>query len=130
MSKIYKTTDRIAIKVDDITIKIGPLTFAQKSEVMAMMVKGQKESDYLLLNQAILKSVSYAVKSVEGFKDSNDEDYKLKFDDSNTDCLDESSLNDLANCAYSEKILGICSKLLQGVPADFKIDGVEVVEKK
>lgn len=123
MAKIYKTTDRISIKIDDITIKVAPLSLSQKADVTSLMMQGQKETDYLKLNQAILKAVSYSLKSIEGLKDSNDEDYKLKFDG---DVVSEDSLNDLSNCSVSEKILKVSSQLINGIPSDFKIDGVEV----
>ena len=124
MAKIYKTTDRITIKIDDITLKIAPLSLSQKADVTSLMMQGQKDADYMKLNQAILKAVSYCVKSVEGLKDSNDEDYKLKLDENGF--VSEESLNDLSNCAVSEKILKVSSQLINGVPSDFKIEGVEV----
>lgn len=124
MAKIYKTTDRIAIKIDDVTIKVAPLSLSQKADVTALMMQGQKDADYLKLNQAVLKAVSYSLKSVEGLKDSNDEDYKIKFDEQGF--VSEDSLNDLSNCAVAEKILKVSSQLINGVPSDFKIEGVEV----
>lgn len=122
MAKIYKTTDKIGIKVDDITIHISPLNYSQKMELQGdMFAATQGDMDRAM--KAVIKSMKFAIKSVEGItwedEDGNDVKYELEF---SGDELTDSCVNDLLNMECSAKISAICSGLVSGAPSDKILD--------
>ncbi len=138
MAKIYKLSDRIKIKIDDILIKVAPLSVDQKNEVHLLMVKGAVTKDYKLLNSGIRLSLKYALKDLQGIKLASDENetYVLSFDENGNvtdECIDE-----IFNLEMNEKIVMVCQALAGKIPEKFTdekgqpIEGVELigVEKK
>lgn len=127
MTKIYRTTDRIEIKIGDITVKIAPLSLIQKNEVQSIMLEGQKNSDLQKLNAAILLAVSYCLKDIQGLEDIEGNSYQLQFENNK---LTEQCVDDLMNMEETPNLLKVCSAFVAGVPKKFEIEGVEFVEKK
>lgn len=127
MARIYKTTDRIEVKIGEITVKIAPLSLIQKNEIQSMMLEGQKNSDLIKLNAAIHLAVSYCLKEVQGLEDINGNPYQLQSEEGK---LTEQCLNELMNMEETPNLLKVCSAFVAGIPKKFDIDGVELVEKK
>ncbi len=125
MAKIYRSTDRIQIKIGDIVCKFAPLTFEQKNEVQAMLVEGQKKFDLVLLNKGIMLAISYCLKSIDNIEDSNGEPYKLEFDGNK---LTDECVNELLNMEDSPALIKVCSTIVNGIPKKFDIEGVELLE--
>ena len=126
MAKIYKASDRVEVKIGDITVKIAPLTLLQKNEVQRLMLDGQKASDILKLNDSILLAIRYCLKDIQGVKDSDENDYQLEFD---SNMLTENCVNDLMNMEESQNLIKVASTFIAGIPKSFDIEGVSIVSK-
>jgi hypothetical protein len=92
MSKILRLSDRIRIKVGDVSFTIAPLNQFQKIEIseQTKMDKGGSEVFDLARAQTLL--VKYGLKDIEGVKDANGDDYKLEFDG---DCLSDDCVSEV-----------------------------------
>lgn len=125
--RVYKISDKIKIKIDELTFSVSPLSISDKNEVQTLMLEGQKEQNLAKLNDAIHLAIKLSVKDVEGLTDSNNEAYKFTYDNGK---MSDENLNDLLNLPVSEKMIKVCSQIVSGVPTDFTIEGVSFVEKK
>ena len=109
--RIYKTSDRIPVKIDDVEFKISPLTFEQKSIISSCVKTVAGETVYDGSRAAFL-GVKYAVKEVKGITH-GEEEFELEFDDG---VLSDECVNDLLNLELNEKIIITCTNLLCGIP--------------
>lgn len=133
MSIVYRVSDRIEIKVHDVTFKVSPLTRKQKIDVIQCTFN--KESDsYTNLEEMIFRLVRYTVKEVTGgLEDVDGKKYELEMDG---DVLSEDCVNDLLNLQIGKEIRLIGQQLAKGIPDMFtdpetgeKLDGVEIINK-
>lgn len=124
MAKIYRINDRVEIKIDDITVKIAPLTLQQKSEVQRMMLEGQKAGDIQKLNDSMILAIKYCLKDMKGVQDSEGNEYALEFD---SGMVTDSCVNDLMNMELSPSLLKVCAGFVAGIPKNFDIEGVSIV---
>jgi hypothetical protein len=128
--RIYKRSDRIKVKIEDITVTLAPLSFDQKSEAQEMISRGTVKQDLRLLSKGIAQMVKYSVKKVDGLEDAEGNPYQLDFDG---DSLSDSCLDDLLNLEVQEKLQSACLSLLRGIPREIvdshgkPIQGVEVI---
>jgi hypothetical protein len=128
--RIYKRSDRIVVKINDVVVKLAPLTLDQKTEIQSAMFKGMK-GDLEAATQGVKLAIKYSVKAINGVVDSDNADYRLEFDSAGE--LADSSINDLLNMEISDTLAVVCASMTKGVPKDFKdqkgnpLDGVEVV---
>ena len=132
MARIYKVTDRIEVKIDDITVKLAPLTLPQKTEINQLMAQGTVKRDYKLIQEGITKSIQYSLKHIGGVEDGDGIPYKLTFDEQGL--VTEECINDLYNLEMHKKLVMVCSSLVQSIPSNFTdqhgnpVDGVEFVK--
>lgn len=133
MAKIYKCSDRIKIKIDDVVVTIAPLSLDQKTEAQELMARGKINKDYKMITKGIVATIRYALKDISGLEDSEGQPYKLEFEDN---ILSESCINDLFNIQLHQKLVMVCSSLLGNFPTDFRdengnlIEGVEFLSSK
>ncbi len=131
MAKIYKRTDRIVVKIDDITVKLSPLSLDQKTEIQQAMLVGSSKGNIKELTRGISLSIKYALKGMEGVVDSDGNPYTLHFEN---EILSDSCVEDLMNLEVTKKLYTVCSTLANGIPAKFvdedgkPIEGVELVK--
>lgn len=120
---VYKTTDRIPLKFGEIKVWISPLSFEQKTNILAAtkMKSGVEVSDP---SKQTFLSLKYGVKEIEGLKNPDGSDYRLELDENGV--LTDECLSDLIDLEYFPKLSEICIKLINGVKALDKIEGVEV----
>lgn len=112
MVKLYKTTDRIPVKIDSLEFKISPLNFEQKSEIQALLITGEPMG----IVKAARLSVKYAVKDVSGIVDQDENEYILSFENG---ILTDECVDDLLNVDQDSKLSLVCTSLLHGIPKDF-----------
>jgi len=105
--KIYRTTDRISVKIDDVTIKLAPLTLLQKSEIQTYLAEASKGKGQSGLQGAML-AVKYSLKDIKGVEDQDGNPYELKFDG---DVLADECVEELLNSEISDKMMITCSTL-------------------
>ncbi len=127
MAKVYRTSDRIRVKIGGLVFTISPLSFDQKSEIQALAISG----DMVKALDSAKMAVKYAVKDVEGLEDS-DGPYKLELDDSG---ITEDSLDVLFNTEVQDNLAFTCLNLLKSIPKEFinphtgeKLEGVSIVK--
>ena len=126
MVKIYKTTDRIPVKIDSLKFSLSPLGFEQKSEIQAELLTGQPMS----IVKAAKLAIKYAVKGLDGVQCMDGSKYELEFDN---EVLSDSCVDDLLNLDQDDKLSFVCTTLLNGIPKDFvdpntgeKLPGVSI----
>lgn len=124
--RIYKTSDRIPVIIDDLEFKVSPLTYEQKMQISSCVttVSGQEIFDAAKAAQMAIK---FAVKDVKGLETENG-DYELKLENG---ILTDECVDDIANLPMSDKLTVTLLNLLQGVPKEVvnpstgqKIEGV------
>lgn len=133
-TKIYKLTDRITVKIDNVEFKLAPLSWGQKQEIVseASVVGGNVNE---MTRNATFKALKYAIKGISGVEYADGTQYELEFDE-NGNVLD-SSLEELLNMELSPRLIMACYAMVNGVPTDIinpatgkKVEGVEVVKKE
>lgn len=131
MSKVYRVSDKIHVKIGEIKVEISPLKHIQKAEVQEVLMTG-KTSDAV---KGAALAIKYALKNIEGVKDSTGKPYELAFGPDKY--LTEDSLDDLFNLKESDNIALMCLNLLNGIPDKFTdpstgkpLKGVSIVEEK
>lgn len=106
MSVIYKTTDKIPVKVHDLTFDISPLTSQQKEEI-------QNEFLSKRVVNATKLAIKYAVKGIKGATLVDGSPYGLSFE---SGTLTDECVDELLNMGYSTEISLVCSQLVAGIP--------------
>lgn len=111
--KIFKTTDRLKVKIDGVTVYLAPLNFEQKSEVQGLMVKASKGDTQSGLAGARL-AVKYSLKKVDGVEDFDGNKYELELEDN---VITDDCLQDIINSTMSEKLQITACTILTGIPS-------------
>lgn len=126
MVKIYRTTDKITIKIDSIVFKVSPLSFEQKSIIQSSLIGG----DTMAIVKAAKDAIKYAVKDISGVQNMDGSAYELEFDG---EVLSDSCVDDLLNIDQHDKLSLVCTTLLNGIPKEFsdpqtgeKIKGITI----
>lgn len=131
MSKIYRRSDRIVVKIDDITVKLSPLTLHEKVEINSQMLRGSRDKNLKELSEGLALAIRYALKDIDGLEDSDGSPYKLQFADDGG--LTPQCIDDLMNIEATNKLALVCSSMINGVPSQFTdehrnaLAGVELV---
>jgi hypothetical protein len=91
MSKILRVSDRINIKVGDVTFTIAPLSQLRKIEISECTKIDKSGNEVFDLIRAQTLLVKYGLKDLRGVFDVDGEEYRLKFDDDvlSDDCITE-----------------------------------------
>jgi hypothetical protein len=113
MSKILRLKDRVNVKIDDVSLKLSPLSYLQKMEIQDYMIEASSGDMKAAMKGAAL-AIKYCVKHIDGVEDYSDKKYELSFDDSGH--LTDECVDDLLNLRQSEKLMSVCATLLQGLP--------------
>lgn len=125
MSIIYKTTDRIPVKISDITVFISPLTYAQKEEIQNAFMQNK-------VFEASRLAIKYAVKKLDGVSLSDGSSYTLELENG---ALTDGCVDDLLNMSQSQKLAMVCSTLVGSIPTQIlddrgnPVEGVEILHK-
>jgi hypothetical protein len=130
MAKIYRATDVIPLNIDGLVVNISPLTFEQKMNIQAELLKGGSQSAM----QAAALAVKYAVKSVKGVENLDGSEYLVKLENNR---LTDESWDDLQNIEQAQKLITVCLNLINGIPKEFvdpntgkPITGVSIVKEQ
>lgn len=129
MAKIYRTTDVIKLEIGGLVIGISPLSFEQKMNVQAEILKG----DALGPMKGASLAVKYALKSIEGVEDQDGNPYELQFENG---IVSDSCWDDLQNISQGSVLTMACLNLLDKVPSEFidpntgkKLEGVKILKE-
>lgn len=129
--KIFKSSDEISIKIDDVVVKVSPLTYEHKLEVQDYMLDAAK-GDFKAGMEGAKLAIKYAVKGMSGVELADGTPYELEFEN---DGLSNECIGDLINSEMSNKLTIICCSLLTGIASNFidpntgkKLEGVSIVK--
>lgn len=137
MSKILRQSDRIKIKVGDVTFTIAPLNYLQKIEVseQTKMGPGGEEIFDFIRAQSLL--IKYGLKDLDGVQDASGEPYRLEFEGEylSDDCLSEIfTLKEKSDYVtahfqclneYPEKLVDPFGKKMKGVSLELVSKGAK-----
>lgn len=112
MAKIFKTSDRLPIKIHNFEFKISPLTFAQRAEVQSHLVKAHG-GDLSEATVASFKAIKFSIKEMKGITCFDGTDYTLEFTDG---VLTDECANDLLNLEIYPELTSFTTSLINGVP--------------
>jgi hypothetical protein len=112
MAKIFRTSDRIPVKIDTITVTVAPLTFDQKTELQTVMLSASKDPMNAVRGARL--AVKYAVKKVDGLEDMDGVRYDVELGEDGL--LTDDSVDTLLNMQEYPKLIAVCSQLISGIP--------------
>ena len=116
MTRLISTDEQIPIHIDNITIYVSPLSYMDKMELQDYMMKAV-EGDLKQAMKGAAMAIKYAVKDIDGVKDSQGKKFKLDFED-NKKHLTDSCVDNLLNLPQNNKLIVACSALLEGLPSE------------
>ncbi|MCK5616157.1 hypothetical protein KAR91_80580 [Candidatus Pacearchaeota archaeon] len=126
MGIVYRTSDRIKLKVSELVVTIGPLTKYQKEKIQSLSLNDK-------LMDAAGEAIKCGIKNIEGLVLADGSDYVLSFDDNKE--LTDDCVDDIMNVGESGLISNICASLISGIPDEFvnpytgkKLEGVEFIK--
>jgi hypothetical protein len=128
---IHKITDRIKVKIGEITFHLSPLSWDQKQDIVsdAKLVEGKPTN-----RNSTYKCLKYAVKNIEGVTLADGSPYVVQLENN---VLSDECVEDLLNLELSSKLIIACYSLVQGVPSKIinpvtgqVLEGVEIVHKE
>ena len=129
MAVLLRKKDRIEVKIEDLKLKLAPLTFAAKMEINDVLI-GSKEGDLTASMKASKIAIGYAIKELEGIETIEGEKYELEFEG---DKLSDECIDDLLNLELCPKLMVACTSLLSGIPSEIvdpatgkAMEGVEI----
>lgn len=132
MARIYRTSDRIRIKIDGLIVTVSPLNYHQKAEIETYLI-GFARGDVSLAAKAMVSAVKYSLKDIEGVEDADGKKYELEFEDG---VVSDDCVSDLLNLDISTKLQSTCTAFLHGVPKSFHdqngepLEGVEFLDTR
>ena len=113
MSKIIRLTDRIRIKIGKTVFIIAPLNQMQKIEISECIKINAGGEEVYDLSRAQVLLVKYGLKGIEGVKDSDGIDYKLRFEN---DVLTDECISEIFTLEERAEYLSAAWQCLNGVP--------------
>jgi len=131
---IYRLTDRIPVKIGELTFWVSPLSYEQKVNLQECrkMEGGQEVVDHGARARLAIK---YGVKEIQGIECADGSPYQPKMDSDGTlsmEAVDElsalNSLKELVMVCMSVAARGVPDSEIPGVEVDLK--GVKNAEKK
>jgi hypothetical protein len=133
MARIFKRTDKIRIKIDDIVVTLSPLSMDQKTRAQELMSEGQKSQNLDMVTKGIIQLVKQGLKDIEGVEDADGNKYQLEIKDNE---ITDECIDDLFNMEVYPKLMLVCTSLASAVPSEFldqkgqPIKGVEILSNK
>jgi len=102
------------IKIDDISFKVAPLTYAQKLEVQGMLTK-KNGTDIDNIAKTTKSLIEMSLKDVKGLTYPDGEEFRLDFDGGK---ITEPCFDELMNLSLSTKLTIALMQLVQGIPKE------------
>lgn len=106
MRKIYSTQDRIKVRIGDLTVFYRPLSYAEKSEIQAEMLKGDIKSAM----DGAYNALKAALVDVQGLHNPDGSAFKYE----------PEKLDDILNLPEAPTLTKAALNLLSNVPQTFK----------
>lgn len=120
MITVYRASDRIDLKIHDVTFKIKPLTYKEKLDVSASVTNNEGEQGIDMLAQLIVL-LRYCVKDVSGICYIDKTPMTLTFNEDDT--LAQECVDDLLNLGIISDLATSLYSIREGIPES--IDGLD-----
>lgn len=119
--KLARLSDRIKLKIGEVTFTIAPVSYFVKKEIgeCSRVDGGEQVFD---LGKAQYLYIKHALKGIEGINDWDGNAYELKFVG---DCLTDDCLSELFYMEQKEEFLTACWTLLNNFSLENTVEGVE-----
>lgn len=112
--KVFKTSDRIPVKIGDAVFYLAPMSQEQKLDLMTCMSKeGSSQIDNLTKTSFLV--MKYTIKDVKGIEYADGSPYKLEMDDKG---LTDACISELMNTEISINLILACQSFIKGVPKE------------
>jgi len=104
-------TDRVNIKIGEVTFVLAPLSYLRKQEISACtkLIAGEEHFDLLKAQATYIK---YAVKDIIGITDYNDEKYTPEMQG---DCLTDDAVSEILNLDQRSDLTTASWQILNGI---------------
>ena len=131
---IYRSTDRVKIKVGELVFTLAPLSYAQKAEIKGLsskIISGEEVTNGMMV---YYKSIQFSLKDIEGLIDVDGNKYELNFDERgiSPECMD-----DLFNMEFNEKLMMCAYNMVDQIPKEIidpstgkVLEGAEIIKGK
>ena len=120
---IYSPTDRIPVKIEDVTFWISPLKQLEKLKLAEISIKAKGAVEIEDKYEALRGYIRYSVKDVEGLTRPNGKPYKVTLDKDGY--LTDASVDALMTLGISDQLITASSALYANTPIN-QIKGVEI----
>jgi len=134
MSKILRLSDRINLKIGDITFVLAPFSTERKQELASCTKIENGEETYDLLKAQIIY-IKNSVRDVKGLETYSGDEYTLEFEDEEKTKLTDDCVSELMNLEESSKLTTAAWQLINGIKelkdpiSGEKLEGVELEVK-
>lgn len=130
--KLYRTTDRIPVKIGDAVFTISPLSRHQKQQIVNAARKTQSGVTIEDAMEMAALSMKFSIKGVSGILDNCGLPWSPKFDPDGH--LSDESIDELFNINEDSPLAHAMIAATNGIHKMSKVEGVEIqevsVEKK
>ena len=118
---IFKTTDRVPVKIADVTFWISPLTLDQRRQIndLTKLSGGAEKVDGFSAAEYYVK---FGVKSIDGLTLADGSAYQCAYGEDGT--LDDATLGDIFQLGCFSQLITACTNL-SAIAAN-KIEGVSI----
>lgn len=122
--KVYRVTDRIPIRIGEVTVKLGPLHQWQKQELSSfqLMDEGHQVEELAKANFYLIKA---SVKHVEGIEYATGGVFKCEFEDDTCSMLTDECANELLTTELKESLVVSCYAILNSIPKEICYPGTK-----
>ncbi len=142
---IMRTSDRLKVKIDDITLIVSSLTYHQKIEVQSCGLasignKSPSDTPQIDVNRMMRLCLKFCIKGIDGINTLDGDKYTLDFEDDKKTKLSDECVEELLSMPItSQKIIVTLMALMAGLPkngeiidpeTNKKLQGVEILLKK
>lgn len=134
MAKILRLSDRVKLKIKDITFYLSPISNDKKIEISSCtkLQAGEVVFDHAKAQHLYIK---YSLKDIEGVETYDGEAYKLEFEG---DTLTDECVSEIFNLEQKNDLMSCAWQMLNGIPEKFvddngkKMQGValDIISKK
>ena len=119
-------SDRIPVKIHDMTVKISPLSYDVKSACQSLIMNGNHM-------EAAVYALKNSIKEIDGLENEDGSKYQLQFSEGQ---ISQDSIDEILNVPGSDEMQLVAISLLQGIPKEFvdpgtgkKLTGVEFLKE-
>lgn len=132
--KVYRLSDRLKLKIGELTFEVAPMTYGQKLEVSQAMTHqgGEQLQD---VGKATYLTIKYSVKNVTGIVYPDGSKWKPRFEEDGT--LTNELVEELLSLHIKDDLIFACISLMSDFGGKVKnpttgeeLKGVEIVQEE